>query len=131
MVRFSINLPNFGDFADARTVARVAAAAEQAGWDGVFVWDHVVLDKHNQRGKPFGDPWMLLTAAALATSRISPFEVVVGGLSPGDPAKAHETIEPLANAGATWWDERQLKTSDDIDRLTPVLRRVEQGPPLL
>jgi len=66
-MRFSINVPNFGDFADARTVAAVAAAAEQAGWDALFVWDHVV---HRGHRRPFGDPWMLLTAAALATSRI-------------------------------------------------------------
>ena len=66
-MRFSINIPNFGDFADARTVATVASAAEQAGWDGLFVWDHVVLRRHRH---PFGDPWMLLTAAALVTSRI-------------------------------------------------------------
>ena len=32
-MRFSVNIPNFGDFADVRTVAEVAAAAEQAGWD--------------------------------------------------------------------------------------------------
>jgi hypothetical protein len=69
-MRFSINIPNFGDFADARTVAVVAAAAEQAGWDALFVWDHVVHDKRQRRGQPFGDPWMLLTAAALTTSRL-------------------------------------------------------------
>ena len=69
-VRFSVNVPNFGDFADARTVAQVAAAAEAAGWDALFVWDHVVHDKQLRAGLPFGDPWMLLTAAALATSRL-------------------------------------------------------------
>ncbi|MBO0871600.1 MAG: LLM class flavin-dependent oxidoreductase, partial [Micromonosporaceae bacterium] len=69
-MRFSVNLPNFGDFADARTVASVAAAAEAAGWDALFVWDHVVHSKQLRRGQPFGDPWMLLTAAALATTRI-------------------------------------------------------------
>src|SRR5262245_52205738 len=69
-MRFSINIPNFGDFADPRTVATIAAAAEQAGWDGLFVWDHVVHDKAERSGQPFGDPWMLLTAAALATSRL-------------------------------------------------------------
>jgi hypothetical protein len=36
-MRFSINIPNFGDFADTRTVQKVAVAAEQAGWDGLFV----------------------------------------------------------------------------------------------
>ncbi len=69
-MQFSINIPNFGDFADARTVARVAAAAEAAGWDALFVWDHVVHDKQRRRAQPFGDPWMLLTAAALSTSRL-------------------------------------------------------------
>ncbi len=65
-MRFSINIPKFGDFADPRNVATVAAAAEQAGWDGLFVWDHVLHRQH--QGRPFGDPWMLLTAAALTTS---------------------------------------------------------------
>jgi hypothetical protein len=60
-----------------------------------------------------------------------PFEIVVGGVSPADPAKARDLLGPLVEAGATWWDERQLQRSDDIDRLTPVLRRIEQGPPSL
>ncbi len=287
-MRFSINIPNFGDFADARTVARVAVAAEQAGWDALFIWDHVVHDKRLRKGQPFGDPWMLLTAAALATSRIrlgtlvtpiprrrpeqlarqvatldslsggrvifgaglggpiedefgsfgeptdpvvlaerldeglgllqrywsgapvnhegrhyqvrdvtllpasvqrprppvwiagywphrrpmrraarwdgvvplfttarhgqvppvdqvrdlvayvhqhrtdqGPFEIVLGGVSLADPAKARDLIGPLTDAGATWWDERQVQTSTDLDQLAPVLRRIEQGPPAL
>src|SRR5262245_34848904 len=69
-MRFSINIPNFGEFANPRTVATVAAAAEEAGWDGRFVWDHVVNETSKRRGQPFGEPWMLLTAAALATSRL-------------------------------------------------------------
>jgi hypothetical protein len=68
VMRFSINIPNFGDFADAETVASVASAAEAAGWDALFIWDHVVW--HKRRERSFGDPWMLLTAAALATNRI-------------------------------------------------------------
>ena len=53
-MRYSINIPNFGDFADPETVARVAAAAEAAGWDGLFVWDHVVHRKRDRRA--CGDP---------------------------------------------------------------------------
>jgi alkanesulfonate monooxygenase SsuD/methylene tetrahydromethanopterin reductase-like flavin-dependent oxidoreductase (luciferase family) len=286
-MRFSINVPNFGDFADAQAVATLAVAAEEAGWDGIFVWDHVVHDKRRRRGQPFGDPWILLTAAALATTRISlgplvtpvprrrpeqlarqvatldavsggrvifgaglggpiedefgsfgeptdpvvlaerldegldllarywagdavtyagrhyrvddvqllpppvqrprppiwvggywpnrrpmrraarwdgvvplfasarhgqvpdagelaelidyvtthradrdvPFEVVVGGATPGEPGAARELIAPLADVGATWWDERRVQSDDDFLRLEPVLRRVRQGPP--
>ena len=286
-MRFSINIPNFGDFADAGTVATVAAAAERAGWDALFVWDHVVHDKRRRAGQPFGDPWMLLTAAALATSKLrlgtmvtpvarrrpeqlarqvatldvlsggrvifcaglggpiedefasfgdttdpvvlaerldeglellgrywsgervnhqgrhyrvrevtllppsvqrprppvwiggfwphrrpmrraarwdgvvplfasakhghvppldqvrelvayvsahrdrdeQPFEIVLGGASPGDPGEARDLIADLADAGATWWDERQLQTSESVYRLAPVLRRIDKGPP--
>jgi alkanesulfonate monooxygenase SsuD/methylene tetrahydromethanopterin reductase-like flavin-dependent oxidoreductase (luciferase family) len=61
----------------------------------------------------------------------SPFEVVLGGASPADPAEARDTIATLADAGATWWDERQLQSSDDLHRLRPVLRRINKGPPFL
>ena len=286
-MRFSVNIPNFGDFADAQVVIRVAKAAEEAGWDGLFFWDHVVHSKERRRGQPFGDPWMLMTAAALATSRIklgplvtpvarrrpeqlarqvatldslsggrvifgaglggpiddefgsfgdetdprvlaerldegldlmaaywsgervnhdgkhyraddvellpatvqrprppvwiagywprkapmrraarwdgavplfasanhgqapaveevrelitflngrradrsTPYDVIVGGISPFEDPRP--VIEPLAEAGATWWDERQLITGTDFYRLDPVLRRIEQGPPRL
>jgi alkanesulfonate monooxygenase SsuD/methylene tetrahydromethanopterin reductase-like flavin-dependent oxidoreductase (luciferase family) len=285
-MRCSVNIPNFGDFADPRAVATVASAAEAAGWDALFVWDHVVHDKQRRGDQPFGDPWMLLTAAALATSRLrlgplvtpvarrrpeqlarqvatldglsggrvifgaglggpiedefasfgdttdaavlaerldeglelltrywsgaivdhdgrhyrvrrtallpatvqqprppvwiagywpkrrpmrraarwdgavplfssarhgeapsaaelrelvdylgeqrgdragDPFDVVVGGVS--DPASAADLLGPLQEAGATWWDERQVQSNPDHHRLEPVLRRVEAGPP--
>ncbi len=286
IMRFSICIPNFGDFADPRAVAKVAAAAEEAGWDGLFVWDHVVLDK--RPGRPFGDPWILLAAAALATSRVrlgpmvtpvarrrpqqlarqvstldqlsggrvvfgvglgapldaeyadfgesadpkviaekldegvdliarfwtgepvtfsgkhftarditllptpvqrprppvwvagrwpnrrpmrraarwdgvvpifesagptglpelaevrdliaylrsqretdAPFDVVFGGTSPADPAKARGVVEPFAEAGVTWWEESLPFGSAEEDKLEPVLRRVEAGPPAL
>jgi alkanesulfonate monooxygenase SsuD/methylene tetrahydromethanopterin reductase-like flavin-dependent oxidoreductase (luciferase family) len=287
-VRFSINIPNFGDFADARVVANVAMAAEAAGWDALFVWDHVVHDKQRRQGQPFGDPWMLLTAAALATSRLrlgtlvtpvarrrpeqlarqvatldalsggrvifgaglggpiedefasfgdttdpvvlaerldeglellsrywsgetvdyegrhyrvrdtallpatvqrprppvwiagywpnrrpmrraaqwdgavplfksarhgeapspdevrdlaayiaeqrrdradEPFDLVVGGVS--DPSATADQLRLLQDAGATWWDERQMQTNPDHYRAEPVLRRVEAGPPAI
>jgi len=59
------------------------------------------------------------------------FEFVLGGRSPSDPQQAGALIAPLADAGATWWDERQLQSSDDLHRLTPVLRRIHAGPPAL
>jgi alkanesulfonate monooxygenase SsuD/methylene tetrahydromethanopterin reductase-like flavin-dependent oxidoreductase (luciferase family) len=97
-VRYSINIPNFGDFADARTVATVAAAAEAAGWDALFVWDHVVHDKQRRKGQPFGDPWMLMTAAALATSRlrIGPLVTPVARRRPEQLARQVATLDALS-----------------------------------
>jgi hypothetical protein len=95
-VRFSINVPNFGDFADAAAVARVAAAAEAAGWDALFVWDHVVHNKRYQRS--FGDPWMLLTAAALATTRIKlgPMVTPIPRRRPQQVARQVSTLDNLS-----------------------------------
>jgi alkanesulfonate monooxygenase SsuD/methylene tetrahydromethanopterin reductase-like flavin-dependent oxidoreductase (luciferase family) len=67
-MRYAINVPNFGDYADARFVADLARRAEQHGWDGFFVWDHI--NSAMGRGMPMGDPWVILTAVALATERI-------------------------------------------------------------
>jgi alkanesulfonate monooxygenase SsuD/methylene tetrahydromethanopterin reductase-like flavin-dependent oxidoreductase (luciferase family) len=67
-MRYSINVPNFGEFADPQVFAGVARLAEDAGWDGLFVWDHLIGERH--RITEFADPWILLTAAALATRRI-------------------------------------------------------------
>src|ERR1039458_1864669 len=62
VMRFAIDVPNFGDFADPRIVADLARRAEEAGWDGLFVWDHVTHRKELRR--TIADPWVLLTAAA-------------------------------------------------------------------
>jgi alkanesulfonate monooxygenase SsuD/methylene tetrahydromethanopterin reductase-like flavin-dependent oxidoreductase (luciferase family) len=67
-VRYAVNLPNFGPYADPRTVAELAADAEASGWDGLFVWDHVTFIK--ALNLEIGDPWIILTAAALATERL-------------------------------------------------------------
>jgi hypothetical protein len=58
-----------------------------------------------------------------------PFELVLGGATPSNAAKAKDVIGPLRDAGATWWDERQVQTGPDLDRLPPVMHRIETGPP--
>ena len=67
-MRYSVNVPNFGEFAAPEVFAGVARRAEEAGWDALLVWDHVVGEK--DRRWQIADPWILLTAAALATRRI-------------------------------------------------------------
>jgi Luciferase-like monooxygenase len=129
-MRFAVDVPNFGDFADPRVVADLARRAEEAGWDGLFVWDHVTHRKKLRRA--IADPWVLLTAAALATERATaglggePFDLVMSGTSPAAPAAAADLVGPLAEAGATWWAECVW---DDLERAEPVVRRVDQGPP--
>jgi alkanesulfonate monooxygenase SsuD/methylene tetrahydromethanopterin reductase-like flavin-dependent oxidoreductase (luciferase family) len=67
-MRYAVNVPNFEDYSDVRTVAALAADAEAAGWDGFFVWDHLAFVKAWRLR--IADPWVLLTAVALATERL-------------------------------------------------------------
>lgn len=62
-----MNLPNFGAFADPRFIVELGTAAEAAGWDGFFLWDHIVIGD----GVPVADPWVVLGALGVMTDRIA------------------------------------------------------------
>jgi alkanesulfonate monooxygenase SsuD/methylene tetrahydromethanopterin reductase-like flavin-dependent oxidoreductase (luciferase family) len=66
-MKYAINIINFGDCGDAATLAELARTAEDVGWDGFFVWDHIAWDG---RIMPMVDPWVALTAIATSTNRI-------------------------------------------------------------
>jgi alkanesulfonate monooxygenase SsuD/methylene tetrahydromethanopterin reductase-like flavin-dependent oxidoreductase (luciferase family) len=68
MMKFGLYLPNYGDEVSAMAFAELAAEAENAGWDGFFLWDHILASK-NQKLK-LVDPWIALTAVAMKTSRL-------------------------------------------------------------
>ncbi|RLE26760.1 MAG: LLM class flavin-dependent oxidoreductase [Actinobacteria bacterium] len=61
---FGLGVPNGRDFADPRRIATLAADAEAAGWDGFFLWDHVI---RRPPWQPMVDPWVALAAVAVAT----------------------------------------------------------------
>jgi alkanesulfonate monooxygenase SsuD/methylene tetrahydromethanopterin reductase-like flavin-dependent oxidoreductase (luciferase family) len=66
-LRSGLWLPIFDGLADPVVVAGLAAEAEEAGWDGVFVWDHV---RWREPVVEVADPWITLAAIATATERV-------------------------------------------------------------
>ena len=138
-MQFSINIPNFGDFADARTVAEIASAAEAAGWDALFVWDHVVHDKKRRVGQPFGDPWMLLTAAALVTARIrlGPLVTPVARRRPEQLARQVATLDAVSGgrvvfgAGLGGPIEDEFGSFGDTTDVRVLAERLDEGLALL
>lgn len=138
-MRYSINIPNFGDFADAHTVAKVASAAEEAGWDALFVWDHVVHDKQRRGDQPFGDPWMLMTAAALGTSRllIGPLVTPVARRRPEQLARQVSTLDQLSGgrvifgAGLGGPIEDEFGSFGDTTDAMVLAERLDEGLELL
>jgi alkanesulfonate monooxygenase SsuD/methylene tetrahydromethanopterin reductase-like flavin-dependent oxidoreductase (luciferase family) len=67
-VRYGVSVPNFGVGVDARAIAELAREAEEAGWDGFFLWDHLLA--FSPGPVPVVDPWVALTAVALSTRRV-------------------------------------------------------------
>ena len=63
-MRFGLDVPTSGEYADARVLAQLAAEAEAAGWNGFFIWDILLSEKITI------DPWVALTAIALHTTTI-------------------------------------------------------------
>jgi alkanesulfonate monooxygenase SsuD/methylene tetrahydromethanopterin reductase-like flavin-dependent oxidoreductase (luciferase family) len=67
-VRHAVNVPIFDGYADPGVVAELAVAAEEAGWDGFFVADHLQTDFGIVL--PIGDAWITLAAVAARTRRM-------------------------------------------------------------
>jgi len=66
-MRWGLSISLSAELADPGLLAEVAVTAEGAGWDGVFVWDHL----WNRTLAPFADPWVVLAAVAAATERVT------------------------------------------------------------
>ena len=58
--RFGLYLPNFGELAKPDNIVKLARLAEENGWEGIFLWDHIPVDP----SMAAYDPWLLLTLVA-------------------------------------------------------------------
>lgn len=68
-MKYAINIPNFGNqYSNPNILAELASEAEQAGWDGFFLWDHMIGETDWK--VPMVDPWVALSATAMKTKRI-------------------------------------------------------------
>jgi alkanesulfonate monooxygenase SsuD/methylene tetrahydromethanopterin reductase-like flavin-dependent oxidoreductase (luciferase family) len=95
-MRYAINIPNFGAIGDARALAELAHEAEESGWDGFFLWDHMGA---NWGESQFADPWVALSAIAMATSRIvlGPLVTPLPRRRPWKVAREAVTLDHLSN----------------------------------
>jgi probable F420-dependent oxidoreductase len=65
-MRYGVDICTLGDLAEPARIVELAQAAEAAGWEAVFVWDHLAF----AWGVPSADPWVSLAAVAQATQRV-------------------------------------------------------------
>ncbi|WP_405545402.1 LLM class flavin-dependent oxidoreductase [Streptomyces phaeochromogenes] len=99
-LRSALWLPLFDDLADPREVARLAADAEEAGWDGCFVWDQLCWRAPVRR---VADPWIVLAAVATSTERlrIGPMVSTPARRRPAKLARETATLDRLSDGRLT------------------------------
>lgn len=99
-MKFGYTLPNFDLCSDPRTAVEIAQLIEETGWDGFFLWDHVLWTwPHNM---PAADPFMLLAAMAAHTSRIKLGTLItpLPRRRPGTLARQLTTLDHLSGGRA-------------------------------
>jgi alkanesulfonate monooxygenase SsuD/methylene tetrahydromethanopterin reductase-like flavin-dependent oxidoreductase (luciferase family) len=144
-MRQGVNLPNFGPFGSATAVADISVAAERAGWDGVFIWDHVV---RRDADLDVVDPWVALAAAAVATRRVNlgPLVTPLARRRPWNVARAAVSLDALCDGRfilgvglgtvfgpefAAFGEETDLRRRGDmLDEGIDVMRAVWSGEPV-
>jgi alkanesulfonate monooxygenase SsuD/methylene tetrahydromethanopterin reductase-like flavin-dependent oxidoreductase (luciferase family) len=121
-IRSALWLPIFDELADPAVVARLAAEAEEAGWHGLFVWDHL---RWQAPVRDVADPWITLAAVACATEhlRIGPMITPLARRRPAKVAKETATLDRLSGGrltlgvglGSDRFGNELSKTGEELD----------------
>ena len=93
--RHGIFMAPFEELSEPRVVAELAARAEERGWDGFFVWDHV---SYAPPVRALADPWVTLAAVAMVTERltIGPLVTPLPRRRPHQLARETTTLDRLS-----------------------------------
>jgi alkanesulfonate monooxygenase SsuD/methylene tetrahydromethanopterin reductase-like flavin-dependent oxidoreductase (luciferase family) len=99
-MKSGLYIPLFDELADPALVATLCAEAEEAGWDAVFVWDHV---RWREPVVEVADTQITLGAIAAATERIrlGPMVTPLARRRPVKVARETATLDRLSNGRLT------------------------------
>jgi alkanesulfonate monooxygenase SsuD/methylene tetrahydromethanopterin reductase-like flavin-dependent oxidoreductase (luciferase family) len=85
----------FDELADPRLLAELAADTEAAGFDGFFLWDHIIYSAPTSHVL---DPWIAMAAIAMTTERvrIGPLVTPLSRRRPHKLARETATLDVLS-----------------------------------
>ena len=97
-MKYGIHFHSYGDYSDPGLLAELSHLADEAGWDGVFVSDHVTV-RTEAGPQPVADTWIALTAMAMATKRVDlgPMVAALPRRRPWQLATETATLDRLSN----------------------------------
>jgi probable F420-dependent oxidoreductase len=117
-MQFGLSLPHFRQVASPEAIRRVAQCAEQLGFDGIWVSDHIVIPHSavDRFGSMFYEPLTVLGFAAACTSRIrlGTTVIILPYRNPLVTAKVLATLDVLSGGRVTagmavGWTEDEFK----------------------
>jgi alkanesulfonate monooxygenase SsuD/methylene tetrahydromethanopterin reductase-like flavin-dependent oxidoreductase (luciferase family) len=99
-VKQGVFVAPFDELADPGTVAELAGRAEERGWDGFFLWDHI---RYRAPVQAVADPWIALAAIASRTERlrIGPLVTPLARRRPQKLARETVTLDHLSGGRVT------------------------------
>jgi alkanesulfonate monooxygenase SsuD/methylene tetrahydromethanopterin reductase-like flavin-dependent oxidoreductase (luciferase family) len=110
-MRHGMYVPPIGSTGDVHALVELAVAAEEAGWDGFFLWDHILYEAM----VPLSDAWVALSAIAASTStiRFGPLVTPLPRRRPWKVAREAVTLDHLSRGrlvlgvglGIDYWHE--------------------------
>jgi len=126
-MKHAVSLPPIGQLADPSLLVELAVAAEEAGLDGVFVWDHVYRPESDPR--ELLDPWVVMGAQAAATSRIrlGPMVTPLTRRRPIKLAREAVTLDLLSAGRLTFGLGLGVDSGGELTRFGEVVDAVERG----
>jgi alkanesulfonate monooxygenase SsuD/methylene tetrahydromethanopterin reductase-like flavin-dependent oxidoreductase (luciferase family) len=120
--RSGLYVPLFDELADPSVVARLAAEADEAGWDGFFVWDHI---RWREPVVEVADTQIALAAIAIATERIrfGPLVIPLARRRPAKVARETAALDRLSGGrltlgvglGSDEFGQEYLTTGEELD----------------
>lgn len=130
-MQYGVYVPNFGPYADARVLAELAHEAEEAGWNGFFLWDQVSKTTLTPGADPMVDPWIALAAMALRTRtlRLGPLVTPLPRRRPWMIARETVSLDHLSGgrlifgvgSGGGYFDFEALGEPADAKELAALL----------
>jgi len=144
-VSHGVFLPPFAEFAEPKRLVALAQSAERAGWDGLYLWDHMLTVP----GMAVADSFVMASAIAQATERIR-LGMMVTPLARRRPwvfARQAATLDRLSDGrldigvglGHDGWKEFSsfsgelvdpLKRASYLDESLEVITRLWSGEPV-
>lgn len=136
-MKHALTLPPFGELANPVRLVEHAVAAEAAGWDAVFVWDHVL--RRDGDPQETADPWVAMAAMAVATTRIriGPMVTPVTRRRPIKLAREATTLDHLSEGRLTMGLGLGVDTARELSGFGEIVdpkvrgQRLEEGVELL